>query len=543
MKQAKITTRQGKGITLIALVVTIVILIILATISVNLVLNGGLVNRTQSGKEMHELERERERLELVKVDVASNTNHIGKVTVDTYVEELVNQGITVEDEIMDNGNGSKTVITDTGYSVLIEPVGENDVKITIEGKAGQLPPRIRQVNVDVELDSIKVKVEAIRADKYNYEYKEADKIENETWITVKGEESSVIITEIDTNKDYIIRVKAINEHGEVTKEVNSGGEEESIANAPRLSDGMIPVKWNGINWEKTTESDKDWYDYSSSSKKWANVVLGDSIFKEAEGKEVLDETKNYSMLVWIPRYAYQIRSMYHQAGDTRTAGKINLVFINTQNINSVTGTKYTRDSAEQYPEATIGGRMKEYVVHPAFDFGGNKLSGFWVGKFESSNIDKEQSYNGTDKTMMVKALVKAWRGIYISNAFDVCLEMNKKGNVYKLPTSDSIVDPHMMKNDEWGAVAYLGKSKYGNEIVYTNNSSGITGKCGPSIDSTTGSEPFDYNTERGQKASINGNITGIYDMRGGCDEFVAAYLNNGHKNLKRIWCKYNREYK
>ncbi len=39
----------------------------------------------------------------------------------------------------------------------------------------------------------------------------------------------------------------------------------------------------------------------------------------------------------------------------------------------------------------------------------------------------------------------------------------------------------MMKNDEWGAVAYLSKSKYGkqNEEVWINNSSSyITGSAG-----------------------------------------------------------------
>ena len=40
-----------------------------------------------------------------------------------------------------------------------------------------------------------------------------------------------------------------------------------------------------------------------------------------------------------------------------------------------------------------------------------------------------------------------------------------------------------MKNDEWGAVAYLSKSKYGkeNEEVWINNSSSyITGSAGNS---------------------------------------------------------------
>ena len=309
--------------------------------------------------------------------------------------------------------------------------------------------------------------------------------------------------------------------------------DETIAVAPKVSTGMTPVKWNGTNWEKTTTSDSSWYNYGSSEKKWANVVLGDSTFKIVDGKEVLDEEANYSMLVWIPRYAYKIKSMYHQNGNATTAGEIDIVFIGTNNT-SKSGTKYTRDSASQYPVATVGGAMSDYVVHPAFDFGSSKLPGFWVGKFESSNTDKT-TYNGTDKTMMIKANVPSWRSIQISNMFDVCLEMNKANNVYKLPTSDSIVDPHQMKNNEWGAVAYLSKSMYGkqNEEVYiNNNSSYITGIAGDTASASSSSATANtYNTVAGQKASANGNITGVYDMSGGAWEYTAAYVNNGNGNL------------
>jgi len=133
--------KKNNGITLIALVVTIVILIILATISISIILNDGFIDRTVRGKELHELEREKERLELVKTDVASNTNHIGKVTVDTYVEELMNQNITTPEEVTDNGDGSKTVITDTGHTaetardedaVLISIKEKDLMKVTIK---------------------------------------------------------------------------------------------------------------------------------------------------------------------------------------------------------------------------------------------------------------------------------------------------------------------------------------------------------------------------------------------------------------------------
>ena len=90
----------------------------------------------------------------------------------------------------------------------------------------------------------------------------------------------------------------------------------------------------------------------------------------------------------------------------------------------------------------------------------------------------------------------------------------------------------MMKNDEWGAVAYLSKSKYGkqNEEVWINNSgSYITGSAGNSASagSNTGTTN-DYTSTQGVKASTTGNVYGVYDMSGGAWEYVAGYVNNSY---------------
>lgn len=293
---------QVRGITLVALVITIVILIVLATISVNVITNGGLISRSQSGKEVHELQREKERLELIKGEVASNQNHIGIVTVDTYIEELINQGITVKGKVTDNKDGSKTVIIDTEYSVTIEPNGEKDVKITIDGKAGQLLPIIKNIKTEIiEKTKIKITVEAIRADTYKYEYKQDDGNEESGWTVFLNNSTNVTATTLALEDgNYMVKVTAIKENRTVSKieKLSIIDVDETIAVAPVLSEGMTPVKWNGSNWIKTTKEDKSWYNYGENKKKWANVVLGDSKFKEVNGKEVLDENANYSMLVW-----------------------------------------------------------------------------------------------------------------------------------------------------------------------------------------------------------------------------------------------------
>ena len=316
--------------------------------------------------------------------------------------------------------------------------------------------------------------------------------------------------------------------------------DSELAVEPTLSDGMIPVKWNGTNWVKTTKTDSEWYDYAN--KEWANIVLGDATFITSGSDEILDESKDYSMLVWIPRYAYQIASGYHQSGEeinpsdgTTGAGTINVVFIDKNNQNK----DKTKTYSETYPSYATGSGMTDYVVHPAFNFGEKKLAGIWVGKYETSNSDcttdkATGEYDGTDKKVTIKAGVTSWRNITISNAFTVGINLNNEGNPYGINTNDNIVDPHMMKNTEWGAVAYLSKSKYGKETeeVWINpNSNCITGQAGDSVSASSTTSTNSYNTTNGMKASTTGNVTGVYDMSGGAWEHVAAYLNNDSSSL------------
>ena len=85
-------------------------------------------------------------------------------------------------------------------------------------------------------------------------------------------------------------------------------------NRPVLSNGMVPVKLCGGKWVVTSEDDESWYDYSKEQEAWANVMLKDSLtlsggytnemvrnasLSELVGKEVTEEGSAY---VWIPRY-------------------------------------------------------------------------------------------------------------------------------------------------------------------------------------------------------------------------------------------------
>ena len=111
------------------------------------------------------------------------------------------------------------------------------------------------------------------------------------------------------------------------------------------------------------------------------------------------------------------------------------------------------------------------------------------------------------------------------------------------------MESHLMKNSEWGAVAYLAHSQYGTngiEIELNNNRYSYTGYSGGSTDANESSNrinTYAYNTTNGVKSSSTRNIYGIYDLSGGATEYVAAYnskedstnqyvTNNGWTNLK-----------
>ena len=144
----------------------------------------------------------------------------------------------------------------------------------------------------------------------------------------------------------------------------------TLAERPKLSDGMIPVKYvNGIGWVKTTENDPEWYNYAADKKQWANVVLEDSTFDTIGSEEVLNEDEPYSMLVWIPRYAYKITSMYHYGSEN--AGNIEIAFIDTNNQDRI-GKKYSTE----YPTVTAEGKEEKchypYDVFHHYAFHGSK---------------------------------------------------------------------------------------------------------------------------------------------------------------------------
>ena len=419
---------------------------------------------------------------------------------------------------------------------------------------------------------------------------QAQKAKEETEKAAKDEESA-----LGNLEDYMITDGSYNK--------------EKGANEPRILSGMTEVMFNlpeGSNKGTVIKSgetgfdESNWYDYTSS--KWANTV-----------------TEDGSYWVWIPRFAYKIT--YADASDKSKGGTIDIKFLlGTTDEYYTDDTKTTKATATRAKSATEEvDTTTDYYVHPAFTNessigyanGGwdKELTGIWVAKFEagyasgnnsapvkasSANYSQSDSWTGAveagttnDGTQTARNWLDGIYGtttsikyptfqpitysmnyINVNDAYNVSKALTESGNIYGL--SSSTTDSHLMKNSEWGAVAYLAQSKYGNNNnePYINNitlNSGsakrteTVGRTG--VDSiyavtgvttgTTNAEPsvqtlgnltttgntanngvYTWDQIEGQKSSSTLNMYGVFDLSGGVWERTAGYVANGYDHLK-----------
>ena len=287
--------------------------------------------------------------------------------------------------------------------------------------------------------------------------------------------------------------------------------------APKLGSGLIPVTIENDGKVKYADTSKKWYNYCD--KIWANAVILENNASYSVG-DTIQESDIQSYFVWIPKYKYKLWNV-----DTpiEKVHEIEIVFDET-NTTDVEGVSCKTPMTSGESGNCNNG---EYMTHPAFI--SMNANGFWVGKFETgykgatSAATAQINANDSSK-VIIKPNVYSWREITVKNIFET--SYNYKRNL----------ESHMMKNTEWGAVAYLSHSKYGiNREVNTNNNSNFkTGFSAlPSTDqqwvpgNSGDGATFNsaYNTEVGYTASTTGNIYGIYDMSGGTHEYLATYIS------------------
>ena len=303
-------------------------------------------------------------------------------------------------------------------------------------------------------------------------------------------------------------------------------------NEPNMTDDMKAVYWeNGVEKVEGESEDFDkskWYEYIAQSgntetggtSKWANAKTSDG-----------------SYWVWIPRYAYRIvyfdtptHADEYRVDSTQTTGIIG--YSDARGLVNTEG-KTPSDLQEPVTSVSIGTNLLR--PHPVFETdysqGGweSKIEGIWVAKYEMSmekNGVTTIINNSTTGNVLTSDTVKAvskpgvtsWRWITIGNMYT---------NGYNY---DREKESHLMKNSEWGAVAYLTESKYGrNGTAVTKNTSSSYYTAGGNNAKPT-SQPLQ---------STTGNEYGIFDTVGGSYEYVTGYIADSSQNYGNSFASVN----
>lgn len=549
--------KSTKGITLVALVVTIIIFLILAGVSIaTLTGDNGLINRAKDAGEKTKEKSATEKVQLMLADYMIEKYTGTTRTLEEYLNEQKDKGEL--NEVTNNRNGTITVEVD-GYEIIVK---EEDLSIVSTEKTGGIRPifEIKTTKTDgtvlagdetEKLVTINITNIAEFGENYTIEVKDSSEkiLTKETNVVGEGQASYIInksgnytitvtatkdgITKTTTKTENITVAKAQIAESEVISTLKTNGVidivwldmNNNVISAPispaNYLGGLTAIKYDGTNWVEAdkTNADNSWYHYEAQTgtsdrktSNWANAR----------------STNSNAYFVWIPRYAYKITyfNTVDNANAYRTNKNSTKGVIGYSNIEGIIAVEDGTEKLVTGSEPTnVTGRVQtsqyaDYIPHPAFQFGEGETgvkAGIWVGKFESS---------GSTSEVKITPNTNSLKNINVGDIFTACQSVKA---TYSL-TSDS----HMMKNTEWGAVAYLAESKYG--------------RNGKEI----GMNSTNYTTGQGDyvayaNESTTGNVYGIYDMNGTSWEYVAGVLdsklsNGSYYNFTGINSKYYNAY-
>ena len=319
---------KSRGITLIALVITIIILLLLAGVTISAIVNGGLITRANEAKFKQKMAEFRDETNTYVAWQLTSWQMDGTLETST---EKINAGEILKDAI------DKEIVTD---------ITKNDVTTNIE---------------DVIKDISKSDKSLVVVYKGELCYVSSDKNKNNDKQVKWCNEIGIKVLEYKEPEGIVVKngkYELVNGLYLCTPKLDEGFKSDRTRYLEVNSQGnLTPGKWIDQN---PTES---WYDYKKS--KWANILV------ENNGSEIY--------YTWIPRYCFKL-DQDNQTSDVK--------FIDTDNNykdadgkvtpwESTDGVEGLKDQGYQIPEAfTVQASATRTY----------ELSGYWAMKYTAGDI-------------------------------------------------------------------------------------------------------------------------------------------------------------
>ena len=503
--------KKNGAITLIALVITIIVLIILAGVSINLVVgDNGIITKAKDAKEKTEIASLKTEisLEILEKQMESSETGIG-ITNEDIRSILSKYGeVTYEDDEVT----VKGVIPEgKNYEILLSEIWnssiESDYNKEKKVNAPKLLTGMTPIKFEYPTDDAMGKiVETTKNDNDWYEYGET--YETRRWANAQTEDGSMWV--------WIPRF------------------------AYKISGTTIDVKF----LIGTTD----------------NYYADDGTIKTAQRQTIVDETIDTTSDYTVhPAFTDESSINYANGGwDKELTG----IWVAKFEAGYASGNNNAEVKASNvnYSQSSVWGKAVEVgTTSDGWQSARNWLDGIYE---ETTTSIKYPTFQGTTYAMNY---------INHNDAYNIAKSLTDSGNIYGLNSNNA--DSHLMKNSEWGAVTYLSQSKYGQngtEITINNaslnsgNSSttkangnnvasvyAVTGCTSNTTNTTNTGENkttigaingvtkntatsegiYTWNQKTGQNASTTGTIYGIYDFSGGLWERTADFISNGNTNL------------
>ena len=223
--------KNKKGITLIALVVTIVVLLILAGITINLLFsNGGIFDIVNQAKIEYEIGALKDRINNVIADWSIERAVDSSITVDDLWDKMVDADIIdnpdedVSGPTKDGENDRYELTTNEGYIVEIIISPDGNVSIGDVVKGDKLPPKIGEITATIQSNSIHIEVEITRSEgevSLSYYYKKDGEPDSSYQTLKEGvKELTADFTGLEQDVVYNVKVIVKDENGTAEKIIN-----------------------------------------------------------------------------------------------------------------------------------------------------------------------------------------------------------------------------------------------------------------------------------------------------------------------------------
>ena len=514
-------TKEMRGITLIALVITIVIIMILAGVTISLVVgNNNLFDKAKSTQKIQTVAGIKEALELEKVDIQAESK---KVDLDTYLEQIStgkkNYNLSSKEKV-DEKNAE--IIVNDEYKFLVKDKENGDVEIIYDGIA--------------KADDLTI---SSKNGTYTYPNSGTFEVTNNTSrgeLTVSSDASNIATASIDGNT---ITVKPETVAGKANIIVRSAanGEyaENKVIHVATVKNGTIELEaipYDGVYDGQAHNA------FTSISTKPSDVKLEYSL----DGNEYYEEmptitnTSEFTVTVKASKEGYKTQITTETVKVSKAEGKLKLSATSgtitypsntTFTVSGNTGTLSVSSNNNNIATASVSGNT---VTVKSGTTAGKAI--ITVTSAEASNYnEKSATYTATVNNGTISLSATPYNGIYDGKAHNALTNVSANPSDAKIEystngTTYSTTMPTVTNSSSFTVTVKASKEGYKTQITTeTVKVSKAEGKL--KLSATSGTITYPSNTT----FTVSGN-TGTLSVSSNNNNIATASVSGNTVTVK-----------